>query len=177
MGEIREGSQRAKLFFGVLAPSESACEGLEKRLALEFSPIEARSRFIAFDQTHYYEKEMGPDLVRRWVSVANPISVTELVAIKRFTNTLEQLFARDGRRTINIDPGYVTLGKVVLATTKDYDHRLYIGSGIYEEVTLRYRRTSAGFEPWPWTYPDYSTPEALEFFKHVRDLLAMDRMQ
>jgi hypothetical protein len=73
-----------------------------------------------------------------------------------------------GARQVNIDPGYVSLAKVVLASTKDFSHRIYVGNGIYEEVTLHYQRASDRFEPWPWTYPDYCTAEANDFFMNVR---------
>jgi hypothetical protein len=66
-----------------------------------------------------------------------------------------------------LDPGYVTLAKMVLATTKDFAHRLYLGDGIYAESTLRFRKKQ--FEPWEWTYPDYRTDEYREFFGRVRE--------
>lgn len=143
---------------------------VQVRLALDFSSIDIRSDVIGFSYSDYYTQEMGSGLLRQWVSTSAAIEMTELVAIKHFTNRLEQLFARQGARTVNIDPGYATLAKVVLATTKDYDHRLYIGNGIYEEVTLHYRR-KVGFESWPWTYPDYKSDTALEFFSRVRQTL------
>jgi len=93
-----------------------------------------------------------------------------LASVKRQTNTLERAFASwDGqgwRRRVNLDPGYVDLAKLVLATTKDRQHRLYLGQGMYAEVTLRF--TGGHFVPWEWTYPDYRTPEYLSFFDTVR---------
>jgi uncharacterized protein DUF4416 len=77
------------------------------------------------------------------------------------------VFAGRGRqRRINLDPGYIDLAKLVLATTKDQQHRLYLGQGIYAEVTLRF--TGGRFVPWDWTYPDYRTAEYLAFFDAVR---------
>ncbi len=98
------------------------------------------------------------------------IAPDALPRIKRQTNQLERTFAwwdgQRGRRRVNLDPGYVDLAKLVLATTKDRQHRLYLGQGIYGEVTLRF--TGGRFVPWEWTYPDYRTPEYLAFFDAVR---------
>ena len=72
------------------------------------------------------------------------------------------------RRRVNLDPGYVSLSKMVLATTKDYSHRIYLGQGIYAEVTLHYRH--GAFHPWEWTYPDYASQRYLDIFGHIRDI-------
>ena len=168
MGEIRNIEHNAKLFFGLLAPSRELLENVTQQLVLNFSPVEFRSEINRFDHTNYYESEMGGNLLRQWISTELPMLIRDLPGIKKFTNRLEEVFAQQGKRTVNIDPGYISLSKVVLATTKDHEHRLYVSGGIYEEVTLRFHR-SKGFEPWPWTYPDYSTPEALTFFNQVRN--------
>jgi hypothetical protein len=95
--------------------------------------------------------------------------VSELAAAKHLTNELERLWSMGGKhRQVNLDPGYLDLAKVVLATTKDYTHRLYIGAGMYAEVTLRYHRNS--YQPWEWTYPDYREATALTFFNQLREV-------
>lgn len=170
MGDIRTEPRVGKLFFALLADSHDLIAEVRHRLELDYSPVETASDPVDFTHTRYYEGEMGPGLIRQWIGTQQPIFLPELVGTKRYTNQLEQFHGRDGRRRINIDPGYVTLSKVVLATTKDYDHRIYVRDGIYEEVTLHYRR-SDGFRPWPWTYPDYQTDIALEFFRRVRSHL------
>ena len=86
--------------------------------------------------------------------------------MKLFTNNLEQEFTSQGKRQINLDPGYIDLSKLVLATTKNHQHRLYLGQGIFAEVTLRFVRKS--FRPWEWTYPDYRTDHYIRFFNQVR---------
>ena len=86
--------------------------------------------------------------------------------IKRQTNELEWTLAREERRRVNVDPGYVSLGKVVLASTKDHAHRLYLGQGIYGEVTLTYQH--GHFRPWPWTYPDYASDRYCTLFDEIR---------
>lgn len=174
MGQVKANVAKVKLFFGLLAASEELLDAVRKRLEMDFSPLEVQSPPIAFVHTSYYEREMGANLLRQWVSTTAPMDMTDLVGIKLFTNELEMLWCEGEQRRVNIDPGYVGLAKVVLATTKDYDHRLYIGRGIYEEITLHYRRPQ-GFVAWPWTYPDYCTEEALRFFTEVRERLRQHR--
>jgi hypothetical protein len=175
MGVERE-PPAVKLFFGLIAANDSWLERARARLAYEFSAITITSPVLPFNLTSYYEKEMGGGLLRQWVAVATPIRPEMLVEIKRHTNRVEGVFAETNHRRVNIDPGYVSLSKVVLATTKDYAHRIYVGKGIYEEVTLLYRR-GEGFVAWPWTYPDYRLPEARQFFLEVRQSLLKEIRQ
>ncbi|MBX7247061.1 MAG: DUF4416 family protein [Candidatus Sumerlaeaceae bacterium] len=168
MGALKTAPQQGKLFFGLIATSEEMLEVARKRLALDFSAIETQSPIIPFDQSNYYEAEMGSGLLRQWISTERPIFLGELPDFKRFTNKLEDTHGAGGKRTVNIDPGYVNLSKVVLATTKDYEHRIFLGGGIFAEVTLHYRRPE-GFVGWPWTYPDHLPPAALSFFGEVRE--------
>jgi hypothetical protein len=110
---------------------------------------------------------MGEDLIRLYVAFDSLRGIAELAAVKHTTNRLESRWAAaPGQRRVNLDPGYVDLAKVVLASTKDYTHRLYIGAGIFAEVTLHYRQR--GFQPWEWTYPDYRLPVTLAFFNQLR---------
>ena len=113
-----------------------------------------------------------PGLRKHFISFHELIAPERLVDAKLRTNELEELFAREdggGGRTVNVDPGCVNHSKMVLATTKDHAHRVYVGRGIFEEVTLSYRRTE-GFIPNPWTYPDYRSPERLAFFGRLREI-------
>jgi hypothetical protein len=112
---------------------------------------------------------MGAELIRLFVAFAPLITMAELTTIKHTTNTLEAILADAlGQRRVNLDPGYLDRAKVVLATTKDHAHRLYIGAGLFAEVTLRYRQKE--FQPWEWTYPDYRSPATLAFFNQLREL-------
>ncbi|MBI3328049.1 MAG: DUF4416 family protein [Nitrospinae bacterium] len=133
------------------------------RIDLETAPL-------PFGATRYYEPEMGSQLQKILWSFETLIAPDDLARVKRETNTLERACASwDGhtwRRCVNLDPGYVDLAKLVLATTKDRQHRLYLGQGMYGEVTLRF--TAGHFLPWEWTYPDYRTPAYLTFFEAVR---------
>jgi hypothetical protein len=162
MGEAKGGGHRGALFFGLLASSTELIERICSRLQLDYSPIAVRSELIPFTHTTYYQTEMGAGLVRQWIATRDPIFLEELASIKLATNRLEKLYGQPGGRRVNVDPGYLTMSKVVLATTKDY-----------EEVTLHYRRGS-GFEAWPWTYPDYRDEPARRFFTELRERLASE---
>ena len=104
---------------------------------------------------------------RQIVSFQRLVVPSDLASIKRQTNELEWSLAREDERRVNIDPGYVSLGKLVLASTKDHAHRLYLGQGIYGEVTLTYQR--GRFRPWPWTYPDYADERYCALFDEIRN--------
>jgi hypothetical protein len=100
------------------------------------------------------------------VTFGRLVDPADLAAIKQQTNDLEWSLAQGEHRRVNIDPGYVSLGKLVLASTKDHGHRLYLGWGIYGEVTLTYQQ--GRFRPWPWTYPDYASDRYCTLFGEIR---------
>lgn len=171
MAEVKKDLPEVKLFFGILVASEELFEIVEKRLVTDFGAIDLRSATFPFTHTTYYNDEMGEKILRRYVSCASLMEMDELPGVKLHTNRLERLFCDSSthKRRVNIDPGYLALSKVVLATTKDYDHRLHLGKGIFGEVTLIYKRKQRGFQALPWTYPDYQEPQSLEFFNTLRD--------
>ena len=158
-----------KLIVGMLSSFSHLFEQIQKVLENEFGLSDYESPVLPFDKTDHYEKEFGSHLKRRFYSFENLIEAERLVDIKLFTNHLEKEFSdRKGNRNINIDPGYLVPGKLVLATTKDHQHRIYLGKGIYAEVTLRFKKGS--FCPWEWTYPDYETLEYIDIFNWIREL-------
>ena len=165
-------AQPVKLFAGLLSGDPDLLRRARQLLVRRFGPVDLESDLWRFDQTDYYEAEMGPNLQRRFLSFEQPVFPDHLAEIKHETNAVEQEIADDCLspeipRPVNIDPGYVDLTKLVLATTKDRGHRIYLGHGIYAEVTLQY---SAGtWQVQPWTYPDYQRPEYHAFFVRVRD--------
>ena len=168
MGMVRAPA-KVKLFCAVLLAPDISPSAVETALAQTFGPIVLRSPALPFIQTTYYEREMGPHLTRLYVAFAPCVPMDDLAAIKHTTNNLETLWTTaQGQRRVNLDPGYLDLAKVVLATTKDYSHRLYIGDGIFAEVTLQYKHKA--LQPWEWTYPDYRLPTTLAFFQQLRDL-------
>ncbi|GAB4334821.1 MAG: DUF4416 family protein [Calditrichia bacterium] len=143
-------------------PLETALKELEKLI----SRVQQKSEIFEFDFTTYYEPEMGSGLLKQMLGFEGLFPVEILPDIKVATNELELKLSRQAARKINLDPGYLTAAKLVLATTKDYDHRLYLGRGIFGDVHLRFRQKH--FLPNEWTYPDYRQPEILRFFEEVR---------
>jgi hypothetical protein len=139
----------------------------EKVLAAHWGPVDDRSALIPFTFSDYYQKEMGAGLLRGWLSFEQLISPDALAALKTAANGFETTFAAAKGRSVNIDPGYITMAKLVLASTKDYSHRIYLSSGIYAEVTMLYSHHR--YVTLPWTYLDYQSSPAIEFFTRVRE--------
>jgi len=161
-----------KLIVGMLSSFQEALEQARTMLEARFGEIDLVSELMPFQFTSYYAEDMGTTILRQFHSFRQLIDPGSLADAKHATNELEAVLASTGRwpvrRPVNLDPGYITLSKLVLATTKDYSHRLYIGKGIYAECTLRY--FNGDFRPWEWTYPDYRTEPYLRFFRKVREL-------
>ncbi|MGA1864165.1 MAG: DUF4416 family protein [bacterium] len=162
-----------KLFMGLILGQDTDLEMIKQELTGHFGRIDLQSPINPFDHTEYYIKEMGPDLQRCFLSFEDPASSDQLAKIKLLTNRLEILrgeFAGDGGiyRKVNIDPGILSLSNVILATTKNRAHRIYLSHGIYAEVTLIYSKTK-GWQPLDWTYPDYRIPCTIEFFRAIRE--------
>jgi hypothetical protein len=137
--------------------------------------VDIVSRWYPFDFTTYYEPEMGAPLFRRVLTFQSHIEQHELRDIKILTNQIEQRHLADGKRRINMDPGYMAHERFVLATGKNYAHRIYLGLGIYADLTLLYRKGS--FEVLSWTYPDYSHHHLISFLEKVRKKYVMDLKQ
>lgn len=120
--------------------------------------------------TDYYNREMGDNILRQWIAFKEPVAPDTLGELKRGTNEIEKMYLNEtGGRRINIDPGLLSLHNLVLASTKDFAHRIYLGGGIFGEVTLIYREKR--FHPLEWTYPDYREDSSLRFFSEVRRVL------
>lgn len=168
MGQIRT-PHPVKLFVGMLAGRTDLFRIAQTELSAEFGPVDMVSDVMPFDFTDYYEDEMGPNLLRKFVGFERLINPKELASAKLFTNDLEEKISEhygSERRMINLDPGYITLSKLVLASTKDYSHRIYLGDGVFAEVTLHF--SNKRFNAWPWTYPDYRTAAYGRFFETMR---------
>lgn len=172
MGIIR-APVPAKLIVGMIARQQDLFSQALNRLTPEFGRPDLETEAVAFTHTKYYDNEMGTGLLRKWVSFEGLIAQDDLPRIKLMTNKLEEEFADNvegkSKRCINLDPGYVTAAKLVLASAKDFAHRLYLGQSIYGEVTLHYDR-QRGWQSHEWTYPDYRQADSLEFFKQVRQI-------
>jgi Domain of unknown function (DUF4416) len=180
MGKIRNPIP-VKLFIGMLSPEPALFDACSELVRGKYGPIDAESAVLPWGDTEYYRDEMGQGIARKFIFFGDLKDAACLSEVKVFTNKIEQdLSERIGeraRRRINLDPGYVTEAKVVLATTKDFSHRIYIGEGIYAEVTLRYANAERSFTPLAHTYPDYRTEAYCSLFNAARARLraALDR--
>jgi Domain of unknown function (DUF4416) len=171
MGSFKE-PRPVKLFAGLLLNSEDLLVSVEEDLIELFGSIDSSSGIIPWVLSEYYAKEMGTGLLRRFVSFDPLISPEKLPEIKLQTQTLEGKYqwvrGEERGRRVNIDPGYIDAGKVVLASTKNAAHRIYLHSGIYAEATLIFHDGS--FQPFVYTYKDYLWPETRSFFSALRSL-------
>jgi hypothetical protein len=169
MAEPRE-VQPVALFVGMLSASAETFAEVEPELVAEWGPVQFRSDVWPHEFTDYYDDEMGRPLWRLFLAFERPFDPGQLAAVKLRTNAVERRVAELRRwpaaRPINLDPGYVTPSKLVLASCKDYTHRIYLGQGVYAEPTLGY--TGGRWVSYAWTYPDYQTAEYQAFFDVVR---------
>jgi len=157
-----------KLVVGMISGRKPLFDAAQRELIAQFGPVDYESALMAWEFTDYYSGELGQNLGRKFLSFERLIDPASLAEVKSFTNQLEGQFSEGGARRINLDPGYLDSAKLVLATTKNRDHRIYIGRGIFAEVTLHFRGES--FRAWEWTYSDYATPEYIAIFNEIRAL-------
>ncbi len=162
----------AKLVIGLFMREKALLEPLAAELNAAFGAVDLVSAWMPFDYTHYYEAEMGTPLFRRLLAFKELIEQQDLPRIKLATNALERRYVRDGRRRVNIDPGYLLYERFVLASGKNFSHRIYIGSGIYADLTLIYQK--GDFQKLPWTYPDYADRPIVSFLRQVRGKYGLD---
>ena len=149
-------------------------EDVQEKAISPFGEVQEQLPAQVFEHSAYYADEMGTPLNKTYVAYKGSFPVADAVQVKMKAIRVEQETAIDGKRTINIDPGYLTLAKFVLTTTKNFDHRIHIGDCIYGDVQLRYRKGE--FVTNPWTYPDYKQTDVLRFLEKTRkDLHAQQR--
>jgi hypothetical protein len=166
----------AKLVVGLLSADRNLLAQAQSALAEGFGAVTAKSPEIPFTFTDYYEKEIGPNLIRQWVGFEGLVEPEQLVDFKLTTGQLEKRFrGPDNNRRVNLDPGVLTLHNLVLASTKGFAHRIYLREGIFAELELTFH--SGKFEPLVWTYPDYKTPVCHEFLMGCRRALLADAAQ
>lgn len=166
-----KGSEAAKrpvaLVVSLLAGREPERARAVRRLRDRFGPLALLSAPLPFDYTDYYQAEMGPGLSRRLALFSRLLPPHSLVRVKRICMSLERDLAPEGRRRVNLDPGLLSAGALVLASRKYREHRVCIGEGLFAELTLWYHH--GRFHALPWTYPDYAGPElgrVLEGFRN-----------
>lgn len=161
----------AKLICGLIGREKTAFEEAERRLIELFGPLDLKSDFYPFNYTEYYCREMGPDLKRQFLSFLELRDPSELSQIKHQTNNLEDLlkekFNSKGR-VINIDPGIITSASLIMATAKNFAHRIPLQAGIYGHLEFLFRRHS--IKILEWTYPDFREGTYDAFFLEVRKI-------
>jgi hypothetical protein len=157
-----------KLICGVLFNRDFNLEMAENNLISLLGPIDLKSPIFDFIFTDYYASEMGGDLQKRFYSFDRLIMPDTLPDIKNATIKIESDSCIDGKRTVNLDPGYLEEAKLVLASTKNFSHRIYLRDNIWAEVTMRYAHGQ--FITHDWTYPDYSQELGIEFLSKAREI-------
>lgn len=165
MGEIRAFTP-SRLVMGVLSTSEDSHPELFSLLSEKFGPILEMSEAVPFTFTDYYDQEMGSNPQRFFLVFEKLYDPSHLAEAKLITNKIEERFTLMGGRTINLDPGLLSMANLILATTKNRSHRIPLKDGIYAEVTLFYERGQ--FKAFPWTYADYGSEAFRLLFKHYR---------
>lgn len=164
--------QPAKLIIGVFSNNKGLLVPVLEKLTRQFGDIDMISPWMAFDYTRYYEREMGPGLLRRMMAFKPLINQEGLSAVKLATNAIEAEYVAENGRKINIDPGYLLRERFVLATGKNFAHRIYIGNRIFADLTLVFQK--GAFQSLPWTYPDYQSPQMQSFLYRVRNKYIKD---
>jgi hypothetical protein len=156
----------AKLVIGLFMGNRELLAPAALDLVDRFGPVDMVSPWFAFDFTSYYAEEMGAPLFRRVLAFKRLVGQHALPEIKIETNRVEDRYRDKGSRRVNIDPGYLLLERFVLATGKNFSHRIYLDAGIYADLTLVFSRGE--FRPLPWTYPDYAHADLRQFLQEVR---------
>ena len=167
MGKVSE-PECAMLFIGILYADSAVLNHVQPMLEREFGEALLVSPPVQWEHSGYYRDELGWPILRQFVFYKNAIDPGALAEIKIRTNEIEDYSSADNRRRVNLDPGYLTLSKVVLASTKNYAHRLYLGKGIYGELTLYYQ--DGMFKPHLFTYRDYQEKSCVDMFMNARAL-------
>lgn len=162
----------AKLIIGVFTNEDALFGHASTLLVDQFGEIDLVSAWLPFKDTNYYEKEMGGNLSRRMIAFKQLIDPGCLPAVKHMCIKIEKKFLIQNKRRINIDPGYLTHERFVLATGKNYTHRIYIGDGIYADLTLIFQ--NGKFQVLPWTYPDYAKDDIQSFLIRTRNKYSID---
>jgi hypothetical protein len=160
-----------KLFAGMITSMPEIVPEVENQLAALCGPIDLRSEAFPFDYTSYYDREMGTPLFRFFIAFRDLTSPAELAPLKKRTNQFEALAAgqyAQVRRPVNIDPGYVEQAKIVLASTKNFYHRIFLADGIYAEVTMHFE--AGQWRSFPWSFPDFRSGRYDRYFIELRHI-------
>jgi hypothetical protein len=154
MGKLTD-FQNIKLIIGIIFQKDYPVDQLIKKIEQDLGKIDFISENISFNNTNYYENEMGPNLLKKFISFEKLWDVEKTSQVKLYTNKLEEEYSENNKRPINLDPGILTLPNIILFSTKNFFHRIPILNNIYAEVTLYWHNKK--YQDLPWTYPDYKT--------------------
>jgi hypothetical protein len=157
----------AKLFVSVISSSRERIATVLSELSHRYGIMDFLSEVLPFHYTEYYHAEMGKPLHRRFASFDRLIEQESLASIKVQTNLMEAQQSAGGNRLVNIDPGYLLAERLVLASGKNFGHRIYLSQGIYADLTLIYRDNN--YQPLAWTYPDYAEPRVRGWLRAIRE--------
>ncbi|MDR1678098.1 MAG: DUF4416 family protein [Deltaproteobacteria bacterium] len=170
MSRIKE-PPLVKYFLAAFGPDPKLLDFAVERLSREYlegylGPVDIQSEDYVLTETDYYSKEMGDKLFKRYLTYTNLLFPEHLVYLKLLAMDLEKSSSTETGRTVNLDPGYIFSGGLVLSTGKFSGHRLYLGRGLWGELTLHYHR--GAFEAMPWTYQDYQKPQVINLLTVMR---------
>lgn len=156
-----------QFFASIIFNDSGILSEVEAEVARRIGPIEDATDFMPFSESDYYAPEMGASLMRRFLLFCPLLGRESLAEIKAATNMIEEAHSHGGRRSVNIDPGYIALEQMVLGTTKAFSHRIYQGQGIFADLTLIYENGT--YCSLPWTYPDYGGRELISLLNRWRE--------
>ncbi len=159
----------AKLIIAIISSQDAIFARTEQAVTAVYGPVDLKSPVFPFDLTDYYKKQMGPGLRRLFMSFSRLVPPESLSDIKVRTNVFEEEIKRSFSRefrVVNIDPGILTASALIMATAKDFAHRIPLRQGIYAHLELLFSRTAVKL--LPWTYPDFKQEGYQRFFLDAR---------
>ncbi|MFH0876457.1 MAG: DUF4416 family protein [archaeon] len=159
-------SQKGVLICGIMYSDEKLREAAILDLKSEFGEIKSLSKEIEFNFTDYYKEEMGENIKKLFISFNENIDISCLPKIKLITNKIEKKLSAQGKRQVNLDPGYITEHQLIVASTKSRPHRIYLGKGIYAHIMFFFKKKEV--ETFKWTFEDYKNKDLLDFFIGIR---------
>lgn len=170
MRKINANPAPVKLFIGMLSNNTSLFDEVTGILEDIYGPVDIESPVWPWEHTDYYTKEMGEGLKRKFIFFKGHIDMPAVRDAKLKTVEIEKKHLNEsGGRNINLDPGYLDLARIVLVSTKDFSHKIYVGKGIYAEATLTFDSSGNRYRDMPFTFPDFKVERYHGIFKEARN--------
>jgi len=165
----RQTPPPGRLVVSIIYSSIDALADALKLLERQFGRVQYETIETTYSATTYAE-EMGDSLQRRFFSFEKPVERDRLPQIKTACQKIEKQFGDHVDdftfRTVNLDPGILTPDNLVMASTREYNHRIYLSDGVFADLVLVFAK--GRFVRMPWTISDFYHGEAIEFFLRVR---------